>query len=140
PPTNLAAFDAPMRESCVVARERTNTPLQALVTLNDPTYVEAARFLAQRELLAEPEAADTARAARILERVLARPARAPETRVLAELARSLRAEYVERPEDAAELVGVGELASDESIDIADLAAWTLVASAALNLDEALTKE
>jgi hypothetical protein len=115
PPPGLAAFDAPSREACVVRRQRTNTPLQALVTLNDPTYVEAARGLAT---LAFQESGETARIVRMFRGAVARRPTDREVEILRALLREQRA-----------LFG----------DATDLSAWTMVAAAILNLDETLTK-
>jgi len=114
PPPSLAAFDAPSREVCVVRRQRTNTPLQALVTMNDPTYLEAARGLAAQAL---GESSDDDRIVRAFRTALSRRPAEAELAVLRRLLREQRALY----------------AADE------LAAWTMVASAILNLDETLTK-
>ncbi len=112
PPPSLAAFDAPSREVCVVRRQRTNTPLQALVTMNDPTYLEAARALASQSM---QESSDDDRIVRAFRTALARRPVEAEMAVLRRLLREQRA------------------LSDE------LSAWTMVASAILNLDETLTK-
>ena len=135
PPPNLTTFDAPMRDACVVRRERTNTPLQALVTLNDPTYVEAARFVAERILTATGEAP----AEELFRIVAARPPLAREVNAIEELAHALEEEYRTDVEAAKKLLDVGETKSREDIDPARHAAWTLVASAVMNLDDVLTK-
>ena len=120
PPPALAAFDAPSREACVVRRQRTNTPLQALITLNDPTYLEAARGLAA---LALRESSDDDRIVRAFRVVLARRPAAAEVEILKTLLREQRSHFAARP-------GLGD---------AETAAWTMVAAAILNLDETLTK-
>ncbi|MEX2262579.1 MAG: DUF1553 domain-containing protein [Bryobacteraceae bacterium] len=139
PPPSLATFDAPDREKCTARRARTNTPLQALVLLNDPTYVEAARALAQRMIL------ETGRnpGSRIRHGFRLATARKPESRevqVLRDLAERQEAVYARNPEAANELLGVGESKFDPKLEPAELAAWTTVASAILNLDETITKE
>lgn len=139
PPPNLTAFDAPMRDMCVVRRERTNTPLQALVTLNDPTYVEAARFTAGRVLREQPGAAPEELARALLERVLAKDPSSAAVREIAALATELEASYRAAPDDARALLAVGELPAGDDLEPARHAAWTLAASAAANLDDALTK-
>jgi hypothetical protein len=138
PPPSLVTFDAPDRETCVVRRARTNTPLQALVLMNDPTYVEAARKLAERMLTgggATPEE-------RIAFAFRLATARRPAEREVAVLKRVLeqqRAAFGQDEKAAAALVGVGEAPRPEQLDSRELAAWTLVASVILNLDETLTK-
>jgi hypothetical protein len=130
-------FDTQSRSTCVVKPARTNTPLHALATLNDPTYVEAARVLAERALKCPTDAERLASACR---RVLARePSVAERDVLLAGLARR-RAEFAARPEDAKLLLKVGESKRDESLDPVDHAAWTAVALTILNLDEAVTRE
>lgn len=146
PPPNLTTFDAPMRDTCTVQRERTNTPLQALVTLNDPTYVESAKFIAARVLGTADKAADKtveARTAALFEHVVGRPADADEIAALSGLATELIAGFRADPDAAAQLLDVGMLPLPEPTaegDVPDLAAWTLVASTLLNLDEVLTND
>ena len=135
-PANM--FDASNRQSCRVRASATNTPLHALTTLNDPTWVEAARVLAERVIKATPD--DDARLRSALRRVVARD---PTDRELATLRRMLgrqRDHYRPRPEDAKKLVATGAAPRDASIDPADHAAWTAVCMALFNLDEALTRE
>ena len=127
-----------MRDACTVKRERTNTPLQALVTLNDPTYVEAARFLALHAIQDGPTNG-TDRAAALFDRIVGRAANPGELAQITALAYELRAAYAASPEDAEALAGVGDLPTPEGIDRIELAAWTLTASALLNLDEVLNK-
>lgn len=138
PPPGMTAFDAPDREFCVIRRARTNTPLQALVLLNDATYVEAARCLAQRALR---EGSDfDARLEALMQRVLSRSPRPLERQVLADVERAALARFASHPDDASKLLAVGESPRDPSLDSTQLAAWTAVASVVLNLDESLTKE
>ena len=142
PPPELTLFDAPSREACAVQREVTNTPLQALVTLNSPTFVEAARFTAARALDASSGAEGVARD--LFERLVGRAPTDHEVRTLSALGEALEAEYAAAPEDAHALLSVGDLGmppppESGERDPARLAAWTMVASAAMNLDEALTK-
>lgn len=138
PPPQMSTFDAPSRESCIVRRERTNTPLQALLLMNDPQYFEAARALGQRALLhggSTPES----RAAYAFRLCIARP---PATQELAELVQLFEANLQRFRQDtaaAASLIAVGESAPDASLDPAELAAWAVVANLLLNLDEVLTK-
>ena len=139
PPPSLSTFDAPDREVCTVRRSRTNTPLQALVLLNDPTYVEAARKLAERALT-EADASAEARIERVFRLVLVRPPKPAEIDVLRRLLDRERQHFAERPDEAAKLLSTGESPRNESLDAAELAAWTVVASTVLNLDAAVTKE
>ncbi|HET6880696.1 MAG TPA: DUF1553 domain-containing protein [Pirellulales bacterium] len=138
PPPSLLAFDAPTRETCVVRRSRTNTPLQALVVLNDPTFVEAARKLAERVLKSDCPADDD-RLRLAFSIVLSRR---PDDLEQAELARLLSRQIEKYRGDlrlAEALLSVGESKPDVSLPSADVAAWTIVAHAILNLDEALSK-
>ena len=142
PPPNLTTFDAPMRDTCTVQRERTNTPLQALVMLNDPTYVEAAKFIAATVL---SEGADTTEAltGELFEHVVGRPGAPEEIAALSGLWTELEGEYRADPEAASALLDVGMLELPDplkALDPAALAAGTLVASTLLNLDEVLTND
>src|SRR5439155_2191235 len=130
-------FDSQSRSACTVKPTRTNTPLHALATLNDPTYVEAARTLAERALAA-PD--DGARLELVFGRILARPPRESERKILLDGLRRLRGEYAARPDDAKKLVKVGESKRNELIDAVEHAAWTSLCLAILNLDEAVTRE
>src|SRR5690606_13275287 len=105
PPPNMAAFDAPSREVCTIGRPSTNTPLQALVLLNDVQFVEAARALAGR-ILARP-GGDTARLRRAFREVTSRPPDSTELAVLAAALRRERAHYRARPQDAERLLSTG---------------------------------
>ncbi len=137
PPASLELFNAPAREVTCVRRDRTNTPLQALVTLNDPQYVEAARQLAQHALGAA--AGDEARLQFAAERVLARPFRAAELAILRDSLAKLRLHYGAHAADAEALLKVGDSPADPALPKAELAAWTMLCSQILNLDEALNK-
>lgn len=138
PPPQMAIFDGPTRETCVVRRERTNTPLQALLLMNDPQYVEAARALAER-VLREESSDNDLRAAKLFELVASRPPTAEEQADLVAAVVEERAYYAERTEAAQALVSVGVSPPMEEVEPAELAAWTLVASTVLNLDEVVTK-
>ena len=127
PPPALVTFDAPDREKCTARRSVTNTPLQALVLLNDPTYVEAARFLAARMMT---EGGKTA-AGRINYAFRLATGRIPdpqERAVLLEAAQEALADYRLHSGQAAELLTVGASKSDPQLDPKELAAWTTVAS------------
>lgn len=138
PPPTLVTFDAPDRETCTVKRARTNTPLQALVLLNDPTYVEASRKLAERMLLEGGSTAEE-RIAFAFRLVTARRPTATETQVLTELFDAQHAAFRDDVRAARKLLEVGESPRNRELDIPELAAWSMVASAILNLDETVTK-
>ncbi|MFN5974232.1 MAG: DUF1553 domain-containing protein [Planctomyces sp.] len=137
PPPAMTVFDAPDRETCLVRRSRTNTPLQALVLLNDPTYVEAARKLAERVLLANTD--DTARIDLAVRIVLARPPGPAEQQELRQLVDVGRKHFAAEPAAAAELRKVGRAVADPRIPDDELAAWSSAMSVLLNLDEAITR-
>ncbi|HKQ92322.1 MAG TPA: DUF1553 domain-containing protein [Blastocatellia bacterium] len=139
PPAAMATFDAPDREKCVARRAVTNTPLQALITLNDPTYVESARAMAERTLR-EGGKNVSARIVYIFRLALARKPSRREARVLLDLLSQQLINYRKDKKAATELLRVGESVADDKIDQAELAAWTMLASAILNLDETITKE
>jgi hypothetical protein len=138
PPASLEIFNAPAREMCTVRRERTNTPLQALATLNDPQFVEAARVLAQRALR-EGGDSDVARANFIVARLLARPLTEREWDISRAILEQLLAFYESHPEAAGELLSVGETPPDASVVPSRLAAWTMLTNQWMNLDELLNK-
>ena len=132
----MATFDAPSREVCTVRRPRTNTPLQALVTMNDPAYVEAAQALARR-MVREGGSTAADRAARGFRLVLARHPTPAEIERLVGLHAEAQADFAQAPDDAAKMATdpLGPVPSDFPADVADLAAWTVVANVILNLDE-----
>ena len=136
-PASLDIFNAPTREASCVRRDRTNTPLQALVMLNDPQYVEASRILAQHTLQVPGDDASRLDAAALS--LLCRPLRAAEKPILMESLTKLRAHYVATPTDAAALLKVGDSKSDPKLAPSELAAWTMVCSQLFNLDEVLNK-
>ena len=139
PPASMSTFDAPDREKCTARRALTNTPLQALVLLNDPTYVEAARALAQRTLL-EGGADATSRLGYAFRLTTARKPSGKEADVLRQLLDRRLAEFRRDRESAVKLLSVGESPRDKRLDVVELAAWTTVTSAILNLDETITKQ
>ena len=139
PPAELTTFDAPDREKCISRRAVTNTPLQALALMNDPTFVEAGRVLAQR-ILRDGGRRPEDRIAYAYQRVLARAPNRKETAVLAQVAARQTALYTADDQAARALLAVGESKADTQLPAAELAAWTNVATMILNLDEAITKE
>jgi len=138
PPASLEIFNATNRELCTVRRERTNTPLQALVTLNDPQFVEAARHLAQTVLLTGA-ADDLAKLDLIARRLLARSLKPAEQEVVTASLKELRESYKGKPDEAKQLITVGESKPDEKLAPEELAAWTMLVNELLNLDEVLNK-
>lgn len=138
PPPSLATLDAPDREVCVVRRSRTNTPLQALVLMNDPTYVEASRKLAER-MMKEGGATTEERIAFAFRLVTARTPRDREVAVLKRVFEAEHARFGKDQAAAEKLLKVGESPRDAKLDAAELAAWAMVANAILNLDEVVTR-
>jgi hypothetical protein len=137
PPASMDIFNAPNREFCVVRRERTNTPLQALVTLNDEQLIEAARHLATKSIQAGESFDERLQA--MSQRVLCRPLTSDEVHVVRSSYEELSAYYEGHADDAKQLITVGESAPEPSIQPATLAAWTMVANELMNLDEVLNK-
>ncbi|MEI8228541.1 MAG: DUF1553 domain-containing protein [Planctomycetota bacterium] len=137
PPASMDIFNAPSRENCCVKRERTNTPLQALVTLNDPQFVEAARALADRALEIGGDS-DEARIEFIAERLLARPLSGDETGIVKKSLADLAEWYKAHPDDAKQLIAVGD-SKPRSVDPVLLASWTMLTNELMNLDEVLCK-
>jgi hypothetical protein len=126
----MSTFDAPSRESCTARRERTNTPLQALLLMNETQYVEAAKYLARRALREPGLQSDEQRLRWLFETATARLPREDESHELFSLLEDMTAYYTENPELAARLAGTSD---------GGQAAWTLIASTLLNLDEVVTK-
>ena len=139
PPPNLFAMDAPTRETCTARRQRTNTPLMALVLLNDPTFVEAARNLAQH-MMTETDGSQKNVVSFGFERATARLPNSSEREVLLDIYRQEQLRFRSNVDAAANLLAVGESGVPPELDAADLAAWTCVASVILNLDETINKE
>lgn len=139
PNPGMLVFDAPFREMCAVRRSRTNTPLQALNLMNDPTYVEAARFLAER-MIREGGDGPEGRITHGFRLVLARSPHAAELAILTAAYERAIQEFQADPTGAAELIKVGASTADAKIDATQLAALATVASTILNLDETVTKE
>jgi len=139
PPASMDILNAPNRETCTVRRERTNTPLQALVTLNDPQFVEAARKLAEMTLKNQVGQALEGKLDFISRRLLARPLRAEEMKVARDSVNDLLVFYRSHVREARDLIAVGESRADPSLNVSALAAWTMVANEMMNLDEVLNK-
>ena len=137
PPPGMTTFDAPDRETCVARRGRTNTPLQALVLMNDPTYLEAARGLATR-VLAEP-GDDASRLTAAWLRAVGRMPTDDESTVVRRVLGAARQRFEQDPSAAEQFLAVTALPPPDGIDPPSLAAWTTVASLILNLDETISK-
>jgi hypothetical protein len=133
PPPNLEVFNAPSREASCVRRERTNTPLQARVTMNDPQFVEAARKLAEKALATKEPLSF------IAERILCRPLSEKEKPIVEASLKDLRDHYSKNAADAEALLKVGESPVDAKLPKPELAAWTMLTNQLFNLDEVLNK-
>jgi len=138
PPPGLSAFDAFARETCWVRETRTNTPLQALTLLNDITYVEASRKIAERCIKEEKKA--NARLALAFRRVLSRAPTEAEAGILLRALNRQLEDFRKNPDVARKLLAVGEAKADATLDVAELAAYAAVCRLILNLDEAVTRE
>ncbi|GAB3029250.1 DUF1553 domain-containing protein [Spirosoma pulveris] len=144
PAPMMLNFDAAERHTCIVKRQKTSTPLQALVTLNDPQFVEAARVLAQKvvqtgQFNASAVGATDAGITAIFKAVISRPARPEEIRLVKQLYAEELTDFKQNPKRAAELLSVGEYPVNKKLNPAELAAWTVVASTIMNFDEAIVK-
>lgn len=137
PYPSMAAFDAPNREVCTVRRDRTNTPLQALVTLNDPVYLEAAQALARKMAATSGDA--SAKARHGFQLCAARPPSDAELMRLTELHERSRLRFAADPARAEQMATKPLGPAPKGSDLADLAAWSVVANVLLNLDEILMK-
>jgi hypothetical protein len=138
-PPAMMTFDAAGRETCVVRPTRTNTPLQALNLMNDVTYVEAARVLAQR-LMREGGATPEERLTLAFRLATGRRPRLAELQVLVRGFHEHLARFRAHPEAARQLVRVGEFPRDDKFEVSELAAYTAVAGLIINLDETITRE
>jgi len=136
PPATMDIFNAPSREVCSVRRERTNTPLQALATLNDPQFVEAARRLAELAL-ARPRDEDAID--EMAQRLLCRSLTTEEKAIVRQTLDEMKAFYEQQPEAAKEFIRVGESKPSDNLPAPRLAAMTMVANQLMNLDETLNK-
>ncbi|HJN66046.1 MAG TPA: DUF1553 domain-containing protein, partial [Pirellulales bacterium] len=134
----LQAFDAPSREECTADRSRSNTPLAALVLLNDPTFLEAARVLAERMI---QEGGDTIESQInfAFQRAVSRVADAEELSLLKNLLLQSKDLYRVDPSAAEALIQIGQQPAKENIEPVELAAWSIVARAILNMHETITR-
>jgi hypothetical protein len=138
PPAAMEVLNAPTRENCTVRRERTNTPLQALVTMNDVQFVEAARHLAQRARLAAPGSIEKQIQFMAL-RLAARDLDARELGVTRKAHQDFLRYYDSHPDQARQLIAQGESKAEESVPAVELAALTMTANQLFNIDEVLVK-
>ena len=138
PPPTMLVFDAPDRSTCFVQRQNTNTPLQALVLLNDPQFVEASRALAERIQREAPENV-TAQIQRGFRLATGRTPSDQEVSLMENLYTQEKERFAARPADIDSLFSVGELVADASLDRTNTAALTMVTQLILNHDEAYTK-
>jgi hypothetical protein len=138
PAPSLSAFDAPDRETCTVRRATSNTPLQALVLLNDPTYVEAARKLAERVMMEAPNNLND-RLTLLFRLTAGRRPNEAELAVLQSTLEDQQRRFRSNPSAAHTLLQVGESSRNDHLDPIELAAWANVSSVMLNLDETITK-
>ncbi len=148
PPPMMLNFDAAERHMCTVKRQKTATPLQALVTLNDPQFVEAARVLAQRSVApaatkptgnGNPQPSSQTIINQFFKAVIGRPARQQEMALMSQLYQEELADFQTNTARANELLTVGEYPINKQLPPAQLAAWTVVASTIMNFDEAIVK-
>lgn len=138
PPPALLTFDAPTRETCTVQRTHTNTPLQALVLMNDPTFIEASRHLAER-MMRLTHIDDAGRLNTAFRAATARRPTEEELQILLELFHAQKVAYERNPKAARDLLTVGESPRDQSLAADEAAAWTTVVSTILSLDETITR-
>ena len=134
----LKAFDAPSREECTAQRSRSNTPLQALALLNDPSFVEAARALAER-IVREGGDDDAAQIEWAYLQVLSQTPPSEIAAVLDQIREKHLAHYQANPDAAKEIATVGDRPAPDGVEPAELAAWTSVARVLLNLHETITR-
>ncbi len=139
PPPAMINFDSPTRETCIVRETRTNTPLQSLTLMNDVTYLEAARKLAERTLR-DGGSTGRSRIDFAWWRTLGRAPRPAEESVVLKMLARFEQRYASDPAAAERYLKQGESPSDKTLDVTELASYTAVASVLLNLDETITKE
>jgi hypothetical protein len=137
PPPSMVTFDATNREVCTARRSRTNTPLQSLVLMNDPTYIEAARVLASSVM--QSQRTVERRVDALFRRCLGRSVRPDEQAAMRQLLDDAMKHFQQQPDLASKLLQVGTAPVDDTTDAIETAAWTVVASTILNLDETITK-
>jgi hypothetical protein len=136
PPPVMVTLDAPARDTCTVRRSTTNTPLQALATLNETAFLEASRTMAQR--LIQRQSSDADRLNKAFDLTLGRPPLPRETKLLLNALTRYRKEYSGNPAAAKKLIEVGDAPQAKSVGVTDEAAWMIVCSSLMNTDEFLT--
>jgi hypothetical protein len=138
-PPNMSAFNAPTREACTVRRERTNTPLQALVLMNDEQFIEAARKLAETLLAESPDQNLDQRASEAFLRAVGRPANEADVNDMKGIADDAQKHFLSHPEKANQLNSVGALPIDQSLDPIQVATLTTVISVLFNRDDVINQ-
>jgi hypothetical protein len=138
PPPSMEIFNAPTREHSVVRRDRTNTPLQALVTMNDPQFIEASRYLAQRAMRDAGDGFQD-RLDYITTRLIARQFNTDEQNVARRSYDRLLMSYQSDGDGASRLINTGDSVPDSSLPAIESAAWTMLVNQLMNLDEVLNK-
>jgi hypothetical protein len=138
PPPQMSTFDAPSREACRMRRERTNTPLQALLLMNETQYVECSRVLAEN-VMKQGGTSPQERVTYLFRRAVSRPPDGHEVAELLSMYRDMLTNYGRDVEAARKLISVGETKPDAELSPGELAAWTMVANVVLNLDEVVNK-
>jgi hypothetical protein len=138
PPPSMMNFDAPDRYLCVVKRQKTATPLQSLVLMNDPQYIEASRVLAER-MMKEAGEVQEDKITFAFKALTSRLPRAEEMHLMKQLFTEELADFKQHPERASQLLSIGEYKRDTSLDADELAAYTIVASSIMNFDEFIVK-
>lgn len=138
PPPGMLTFDATSREVCTARRERTATPLQALVMLNDPQYLEAARVMAEKNLK-QPSISDDDRVQSVFRSLTSRPASPRELQILSRLFQEQKANFAASPESAKSFLATGDSPRDEQLNPTEHAALTTVINTIMNFDECVTK-
>lgn len=137
PPPSLLLMDGPTREKCLIERPRTNTPLQSLLLLNDDTYLEAARVLAENVL--ENETSDARQMRRLWRMILTREPTGPELQMLSGLLTRQRDRFADDPDSAVKILAIGAANRSKTPNACEVASWTIVAHTILNLDEAIVR-
>ena len=138
PPASMDIFDAPTREHTTVRRERTNTPLQALVTMNDLQFVEASRYLAQKAMREAGDDFDR-RLDYVTTRLLARHFGEKDRAIAKRTYEGIIGFYSSNSDQARKLLAAGDSPPDKALPVAESAAWTMLANQIMNLDEMLNK-
>ena len=136
PPPMMITMDSPLRDTCVVRRSTTNTPLQALTTLNETAFLECARVMAERVMLAVPS--DEKRLGYAVSLAFGRAPKPQETKILAEALKEYKAIYAKSPSEASKMLKVGDKPQNTKLNPSEQAAWMIVCSTLMNTDEFLT--